>query len=257
MSCVGVQFFTLRDFTKTEVDFGHTLERVRKIGYQAVQLSAVGCMNGDSPEVSPARARQLLDENGLACVATHRSYDDLLNRTEQEIEFHHTLGCAYAAIGGLAEAQRTRAGFAAFVDESRPMIDQLAAAGIRFGYHNHAWEFANPGREGLLYDVLVNADPSLQLEVDLYWIQHAGVDPVAMLRRCAGRVDVIHVKDKQVIANKPTFAAVGEGNLDWDRILPACREAGVQWYLVEQDTCERDPFDCLASSFRFLTSHGM
>ena len=53
------------------------------------------------------------------------------------------------------------------------------------------------------------------------------------------------------------IAAVGEGNLAWDRILPACEAAGVEWYAVEQDVCRRDPFDCLRSSFEFLTARGI
>ncbi len=70
---------------------------------------------------------------------------------------------------------------------------------------------------------------------------------------------MIHVKDKQVILGQgPTFSAVGEGNLDWVSILAACAEAGVQCYCVEQDTCDRDPFDCLAaSSFKFLSNQGL
>jgi sugar phosphate isomerase/epimerase len=50
---------------------------------------------------------------------------------------------------------------------------------------------------------------------------------------------------------------VGEGNLPWDTILPACERAGVEWYAVEQDICRRDPFDCLRSSFTFLSEHGI
>jgi sugar phosphate isomerase/epimerase len=50
---------------------------------------------------------------------------------------------------------------------------------------------------------------------------------------------------------------VGEGNLDWPAILDAAREAGTEWYLVEQDTCQRDPFESLAISFRNLKAMGL
>ena len=63
----------------------------------------------------------------------------------------------------------------------------------------------------------------------------------------------MHLKDLEVFGwEPPTYAPVGEGNLDWDAILAACRAGGTEWGIVEQDVCRRDPFECLASSYRFL-----
>ena len=85
-------------------------------------------------------------------------------------------------------------------------------------------------------------------------MDHAGVSPERVFERCGGRVPIIHLKDKEVVAKDgPVMAAIGEGNLDWPHILPACAQAGVEIYAVEQDICRRDPFDCLRSSFEFLT----
>jgi hypothetical protein len=103
-SKLAVQMYTVRDFTKTARDLSETLRKVREMGYPAVQLSAVAAMNGDSPEVSAADAKKMLDDNGLRCIATHRSWDDLTQNTEKEIEFHHTLGCNYTAIGSIPGA---------------------------------------------------------------------------------------------------------------------------------------------------------
>jgi sugar phosphate isomerase/epimerase len=94
----------------------------------------------------------------------------------------------------------------------------------------------------------------LMLELDLYWIEHAGLNCTRILERCHGRVPVIHLKDKEVIEgkNETRMAPIGEGNLDWRGIVPACRAAGVEWYAIEQDQCYRDAFDCLKSSYDFL-----
>ena len=142
-SKLAVQMFTLREFTKTETGFAEALEKIAAMGYTAVQLSAVGCMNGPEPDVNAARARELLDANGLTCVATHRGWDALANNTDAEIEFHQTLGCDFAAIGGLAPQYRDAGeqGYRKFVVDSKPVLEKLAAAGIAFGYHNHAHEF--------------------------------------------------------------------------------------------------------------------
>jgi len=135
---------------------------------------------------------------------------------------------------------------------------RLAERGLCLGYHNHSFELERfNGRTGLeiLYE---ESDPRfLQSEIDTYWIQHGGGDPAAWIRKLAGRAPVVHLKDMAVIENKPTFAEVGEGNLNWPAILAACREAGTEWYVVEQDTCQGDPFDSLATSYRNLRAMGV
>ncbi len=261
-SKLAVQMYTIRDFTHTAEGLAESLHKIRAIGYEAVQLSAVGAVEGTSPSVSPAQARQMLDDNGLRCVATHRSWDALKNRTEEEIAFHHTLGCGYVAIGGLpgGYGEQGAAGYRRFVQEATPVIAALKAAGIRFGYHNHDFEFRRSGEgSGTLYDLFVQeGGPDFLLEVDVYWVQHAGANPERLLRENAGRVPVIHLKDKEVVLKDgPVMAAIGEGNLDWNGILPACEQAGVEWYCVEQDVCRRDPFDCLRSSYEFLKERGL
>ena len=257
-SQLAAQMYTIRDYTKTEADLADSLRKLAAIGYQAVQLSAVGAMDGDTPVVSAALARRMLDDNGLRCAATHRSWDALATRTEQESDFHRALGCDYAAIGGLPGryGEQGADGYRRFVQDAAPVIAHLKAAGIRWGYHNHDHEFIRTGTgRHTRYDIFIEeGGPDFTLEIDVYWAIHAGVSPDALLQRCTGRVPVVHLKDKEVVPKEgPIMAAIGEGNMDWARILPACANAGVEVYAVEQDVCPRDPFDCLRSSFQFLT----
>ncbi len=260
---LAVQMYTVRDFTGTREAFIETLKKMAAIGYPAVQLSAVGCMNGEQPEVSAAEARRLPDDHGLKCVATHRSWDALAKETEKEIEFHRTLGCDFTAIGGIPAPYREegKSGYEKFVRDAAPVIARLKAAGLRFGYHNHAHEFVRIGPDQRTqYDIFVEeGGDDFLLEVDTYWAVHAGVNPERIFERAAGRVPVIHLKDKEVSSgNDARFAPIGEGNLDWDHILPACAKAGVEWYAIEQDNCfGRDPFDCLRSSYEFLSARGL
>ena len=219
-------------------------------------------MDGDAPAVDATRARRLLDDNGLRCIATHRSWERLAGHTDEEIAFHKTLGCDYTAIGGIpGDYGKDHAlGYRRFVQEAAPTIAALKAAGIRFGHHNHAHEFQRqePRKPGTLFDILIDeSGPDYQLEMDVYWAWHAGADPAYLLRRCAGRVDVIHLKDKEVLPGGPEIGAIGEGNLPWESIVDACRAAGVEWYCVEQDVCRRGPFDCLKSSFDYLRGLGV
>lgn len=261
-SKAAVQLYTLREHTRTARGFADSLARIAAIGYRAVQLSAVGAMDGEQPEVDARTARTMLDDHGLRCIATHRSWDTLADDTESEIAFHHELGCNFTAIGGIPTSYGARGadGYRQFVRDAAPVIDRFKAAGIRWGHHNHAHEFERVSTGGsTLFDILIDeGGPDYLLEIDVYWAWHAGVDPSRLMERCAGRAPVIHLKDREVIAKEgPVIAAVGEGNLPWDTILAACRSAGVEWYAVEQDICRRDPFDCLRSSFAFLTANGI
>lgn len=253
---LAAQLFTVRDFTRTEAELADSLAKISALGYRAVQMSGIGAMSGSSPLVTARQGRTLLEDNSLRCIATHRSFNDLRDRTDCEIAFHHALGCDYAAIGGIGSyAAQGEAGYRQFIADAVPVIARLKDAGIRFGYHNHDFEFARLGPcSRTFYDLLIEeGGQDLLLEIDVYWAAHAGLNPERLIERCAGRIPVIHVKDKEVVDGGPVMAPVGEGNLDWAHLLPACHAAGVQWYAVEQDVCRRDPFDCLRASFEYLS----
>lgn len=252
---LAAQFYTLREFTKTADGLKDALRRVAEIGYPGVQLSGVGCMEGDAPEVDAATARGWLDEFGLVCCATHRPLPRIIGNTDEEIAFHQTLGCDYAAIGGIWDYGRDADSFRRFLRDVAPAIEKLKSAGIRFGYHNHSHEFIKDAATGKhLYDVLLNeASDDLYLEVDTFWVIHGGLDPAKFLAAASGRIPVIHMKDMEVVdQDGPVMAPVGEGNMDWPAICDAAEAGGTEWYVVEQDTCRRDPFDCLASSYEYL-----
>ncbi len=257
---LAVQMYTVRDFTKTAKDLAETLRKIGEIGYTAVQMSAVGAMNGENPEVSAREARKMLDDNDLKCIATHRPWAALMNDTEAEIEFHQIIDCDFTAIGGIpGDYGDTSAGYRRWLEDARGVVSRLKQAGIRFGHHNHSKEFMR-GEDGRwLEDILIEeGGEDLMLELDLYWVEHAGLNCERVLERCHGRVPVIHLKDKEVVASDgPVMAPIGEGNMDWDHIIPACEQAGVRWYAIEQDVCRRDPFDCLKSSYEYLRGKGL
>ena len=99
-------------------------------------------------------------------------------------------------------------------------------------------------------------DPSVFFILDTYWVAHAGMDVVELIGKLGGRLPVVHLKDKAVFGWEVDYAPVGEGNLDWDRILGAFESAGSEWLVVEQDTCRRDVWECVGSSARFLSGKG-
>jgi len=248
---LAAQLYTLRDFLKTPADIARTLPRVAEIGYRAVQLSALG-------PIPATDLRGLLDAAGLVGCATHVAYPRLQTDLPAVVAEHRVLGCDYLAIGSMPADYRNAAGYPRFAREASEIARALRAEGIAFGYHNHSFELERFGDRTGLEILYSESDPEVFCaEIDTYWIQHGGGDPAWWIRRAAGRVPVVHLKDMAIHEGKPVMAEVGEGNLNWPAILEACREAGVRWYVVEQDTCLRDPFESLAISLRNLRSWGL
>jgi len=166
--------------------------------------------------------------------------------------------CKHAAIGGLSNEYRSLDGLKRFLDELGPVSEKLAKEGIGFSYHNH--ELARYGDKTWLEMLYEQASPEqLKAEIDVYWIQAGGGDPAAWIKKYRGRQSLLHLKDMVVTQNgEQRQAEIGEGNLNWPSILQAALESGVEWYLVEQDTCyNRDPFESLAISYHNLVGMGL
>lgn len=244
---IAAQLYTLRDSLKTPADIGKTLRRVRKMGYPAIQISGLGPFD-------PQFMADLTRELDLTVCVTHVSPDRLLHDLPAVVREHRLWNCEYVGIGSMPDAYRgSRDGVLRFARDFGAVGRELQAEGLKFVYHNHHFEFEKyDGVTGM--DLLFDAtDPkSFGFLLDTYWLQVAGADPVKWIRKAAGRVGPIHLKDVAVRGGATVYGEIGEGNLDWDGILAACRETGVEWYAVEEDDCPGDPFDSLARSLAYL-----
>jgi sugar phosphate isomerase/epimerase len=250
---IAAQLYTIRDFAQTAVDLAASLQKIRTIGYTAVQISGIG-------PIPPAEVKAALDAADLLCCNTHIGYDQLWHDLPAVIEQHRLWNCRHVAIGSMPPAYRNagEAGYRRFAAEASRVGESLARAGLTFSYHNHSFEFERFGAATGLDILYAEADPRyLKAEIDTYWVQHGGGDPAGWVRRMSNRMPVAHLKDMVIVGGQQAMAEVGQGNLDWDGILAACEEAGVEWAAVEQDTCRRDPFESLAMSYEFLKSMGL
>lgn len=250
---VGAQLYTVREFTQTFDDLQESLKKVAKAGYTAVQISGIG-------PIDPKDVAKLMEDNGLAVVATHMGWPRFLNELDAVIEEHKIWKCPHPAIGGLPKDYFTVDGIKRFRDELAPIAERLAAEGMDFSYHNHNHELAKHGGKtwlSMLYEEIPGS--MLKAEIDTYWIQAGGADPALWVEKCAGREPLLHLKDMIVTPEREQrFAEIGEGNLNWPRILDVANKSGVEYYLVEQDrTYDRDPFESLAISYRNLKAMGL
>lgn len=244
----AAQLYTVRDFTQTPEEIEATLRKIKALGFDAIQISGFG-------PIEPERLAALVEEIGLDVCITHSPWDRMHHDLDALIAEHRLLRCDAIGLGCMpGEFHGSAEGFAAFLSDAGEIAKRIADAGLHFAYHNHAFELARleNGRLGL--DMLIedSDEKAFGFLLDTYWLQYGGVNPASYIRRVSGRMQVCHFKDYAIVENTPSFAEVGCGNLDLDEAYRACRESGVRYIAIEQDTCPRDPFDCLRVSLAHL-----
>ena len=229
---LGVQLYMVRDLLAN--DMAGTLETLARLGYRQVEAKS---MHGRAPQ----DVRALLDVLGLTCPSVHADLLPLRDDAEAILDKAVTLGAEYLVLAWFDEPERppTLDGWAALADELNALAQRAADAGLRFAYHNHAFEFASYGGDRPAYDVLLDRlDPSLvDFQIDFYWAAVAGYDPVEYVRRHPGRFPLWHLKDA---GPDDEIAPVGAGRLDWRRIFATSETAGLRYLFVDAEDTGRD-----------------
>lgn len=249
-SQIALQLYTLREQARTPDDFLRMLERVRKIGYTAIEFASL-------PEMPIPDLVAFVKNLGLTICSTHEGLAALTTGIDAVIERARQLGtrhvvCPFPSGVDLSDIDQ--------VDRMINGLDEAGARlreeGVRLSYHNHAFELHRLGSTTVLERIFAGTNPeNLAAELDVHWIQAGGGNPLSWCRQLSGRLPILHVKDFTVSAKgEREFAEVGSGNLEMPPILKAATEAGCEWFIVEQDICPRDPFDCVANSLNYLVS---
>ncbi|HKJ85218.1 MAG TPA: sugar phosphate isomerase/epimerase [Spirochaetia bacterium] len=249
---IALELYTIRDSLTNELDFAKAMAKTRAAGYEAVELAGV------SPDIPTTTVKKILDDYGIVCMATQVGLPQLTDGLAATIDDLATLECNHTALAAGPKEMRSEEGYREIARQLTEVGKELAERDIKVAYHNHAFEFERYGdRTGfdIIYD---ESDPKyLEAKIDTAWMQKGGADVVEWIRRLAGRMTVIHFKDYTIVDNEITLAEVGEGNLNWPGIIAASRNAGIRWYVVEQDQCSRDPFESIRISYDNLVRMGL
>ena len=245
---IAVQMYTLRNAGSLD----QQLKIVHDAGVHAVET--VGTQN-----VSAAELKQLLAKYSIKPIASHVQLADLRKDLDSVVAFNRSIGNTTLVVPYLSEKERPTdaAGWTALGQELGQLAKRVRAQGMNLAYHNHNFELVDfNGKTGLEL-LFAAAGPDLKTELDLAWVARAGYDPAAMLGKFKGRVFAVHAKDnapKGQAEDEGGFAAVGQGVLNWNAILPAAAGAGVQWYIIEHDQ-PRDPAKVIQTGADYLRDH--
>lgn len=247
---IGLQLYTVRD--KIQQDLKTTLEKVAKIGYNSVEAAGYNVADGTFYGMPLKPFVQLLNSLGMPLNSSHTVFE--LDSAEKVIGDAASAGAKYIIYPYLSDQFRTNLdGWKATAEKFNKMGEIAKKNGIRFGYHNHAFEFDRM-EDQIPYDLLLTqTDPSLvTFEMDLYWVTRGGHNPIDFFKKYPGRFELWHVKD-MVKTEDMFFAPVGTGRLDFTDIFAEKKTAGMKYFFVEQDSFkDLDPMESVEMSFKYL-----
>lgn len=271
---ISVQMYTLRSISET--DFDAALKAVADIGLKNVELAG---MQGLSAE----ELRALLDKHGLTARSAHVPYQAFEADADAAIADYVTLGCEWVIVPASPLDRLLAGGEFGWADLANLSAHQLStlsgdelaakytldkdkiaalcqnltdwaakvnAAGMKFGYHNHHFEYLFRTADGQsMYEYMLENSPII-FQADAFWAEVGGQSAAEVINANPDRVALVHIKDgaERMPGKDVPF---GEGIMDWDAIIAAADAAGVEYYVIELDNPNpEDPAADVATAFK-------
>ena len=253
---IGAQWYSVRNYLQSNEAIEQAFIKTKALGYDCAQYS--GAPNGG--DFDPVFLKEMIDKYDLPINLTHISWDKITGNLDEEIKKHKAIGCYNIGLGGIsADIAADKAQFDDFIAKlNGEIIPKIKDNGCKFFYHNHNFEFTKLSNGQIALDYLMENAPDLNITLDTHWIHRGGGDVLEYIEKFAGRMECVHLKDYKMNKWEIKFAEVGEGNLNWSKILPAFEKAGVKYAFVEQDDAPDlgEPFDHLKISIDNLKKMG-
>lgn len=236
-STLAVQLWSFRDDFKKDVP--GTLKRVRELGFTNVELAGTYGM-------SAQRFRAELDKAGLKAVSMHIELKTARDKIDEVIRDAKVFGLRDVGVPWI-NSPFTKSDCLSAIEVFNRAGKKLSAAGLRFFYHLHGYEFVpNEGESGTLFDLLLaKTDPRfVHIQLDTYHAAFPGQDPAMLLQKYPGRFLSLHLKDLRRDAvgdhsgdfREQDAVPIGQGKINWPEVLRASRKEGIRRYIVEDET---------------------
>jgi len=233
---LGIEAYTFRNgFSK---NLTATLDTIKMMGFTE--------MEGGGYRISPAEFKKLCDARGISIISTGVGYDQLVNSPDSLAYQAKVLGssylmCAWIPHSGLFNLENAKKA----VEDFNRVGKILKQRGLVFCYHAHGYEF-QPYENGTLLDYIIkNTDPQyVSFEMDIFWIQFGGGDPVNLLKKYGNRWKLMHLKDLRKGANRnqsgltspENDVPLGLGELDIPAILMEANKIGITHFFIEDES---------------------
>lgn len=258
----GMTLYTVRN--EMGKDPKATLKAVADLGYKYIE--AVDYKDGKFYNMTPAEFKSYTKSLGIIPISVHMgsmttSNADVLIADVKAAGFKYFIAPVPPMGMFNYDAKTKKLTMTDDVERLAGVLDTIArkadAAGLKFLYHNHAFEFEKNSKGIIPITYLLEHLDSkyVNFQMDLYWVTKAGVDPVSLFQKYPGRFKIWHVKDMD---DQGRFAPVGKGSIDFGRILKNAKLSGMEYYIVEQDQVfdGMQPMEVIKVSKQGLTKFG-
>lgn len=241
---LGVQLYTFRD--EMLADARGTLEKIAALGIKQIETarSAKGLYYG----LGPKEMKEVCKSLGMTLRSGHVALDDNWADTLDQAS---ESGQEYLICSSLPSNGQTVDNYKAVAEAFNNAGEDCNKRGIKFGYHNHEYEFESHNGE-VLYDVLLDNSQAdlVHMELDLGWVVVAGKDPLDYFRRYKGRFPLWHLKDMDM--EKKESTEFGKGGLNISQMLAHKKDSGLEYIFIEQEEYASSPFESMAYNMKYM-----
>lgn len=252
-NAIYIQLYSVRDDIRA--DYEGTIALVAEMGYTGVE--AAGYNDGQFYGMSPADFKKSIEDAGMEVLSSHASrsladnpaetnWDEVWAWWDVAINAHKEAGMKYIVTPWMP-TPTTLADLQLYCDYYNQIGERCNAAGLRFGYHNHSFEFKEIEGQ-LMYDYMIeNTDPKkVFFQMDVYWVIEGGYDPVEYFKNYPGRFEQLHIKDETEIGRS--------GMVDFENIFNNVDGSGAKYMIVEVERYTGTPLEGVRESYDFLNN---
>ena len=241
-----------------------SLKTAAALGYQDLETYGYDGEKGTYYGYKASDFKQLLDDLQLTASSGHYGFspylvkplDELERFVDQCIEGAHALDKRYITWPWLDPAFRNMEKFKLLAERLNFIGAQVNSAGLGFAYHNHDFEFVDHDGENGYELIVKETDPALvKLQMDLYWVMHSSkLSPSELIAQQPGRVVMWHIKDMDKVTRD--YTELGNGSIDYTKILPEAANAGLEFYYLEQGgNFAQDSMQSITDSAAYFKKH--
>ncbi|WP_312903030.1 sugar phosphate isomerase/epimerase family protein [Chryseobacterium taichungense] len=254
---LAIQLYTVRDAIAENLE--KTLEKLASLGFTGLEIYGY---NGNFFGKNRNEFKEILKNTGFRVISSHhttgilhKEQGTLLQSWGKSVEDLHFIGSEYMVCSYLFPEERTIENYKKLPELFNKSGEMTKNAGIQFAYHNHDFEFEKFDDNQNVYDFILTHSSSdlVKMELDLYWIAKAGLDPISYFEKYPGRFPLWHVKDMK--SGSLDFTEIGNGTIDFERIFKVKEKAGLRHWFLEQDSSDKDMFESIRISQDFIAKH--
>jgi len=241
---IGIQLYTVRK--EMLEDATGTLKKIASLGF--TDIESARSEKGNYYGLSAKEIKKVCDDLGMVLRSGHIHVDGDWSKTLDEAS---ETGQEYLICSSMPEKGQTVANYKHTAEVFSKLGEECKKGNIKFGYHNHDYEFESENGQ-VLYDVLLNnIDPTVvHMELDLGWVVAAGKDPLLYFKNFPGKFPLWHLKDMNLTKKEST--EFGKGGLNISKMLENRELSGMKYFFVEQEEYASTPIESMKYNMDFL-----